>query len=96
MVDFFAFSEFWWVPLVVLDIERITRTTTNTVVEVVHLIDRANRYRIRYTVPYRPDVPWANARLIPIELIFKGGERGYWLRSDISRRKSFNRLAAKV
>jgi len=51
------FGEIGRAPLVVLDIERITRTTTNTVVEVVHLVDRANRYRLRYTVPYRPDSP---------------------------------------
>ena len=53
----YQFAEVRRTLLVVLDIERITRATTNTVIEVVHLIDRANQYRLRYTVPYRPDVP---------------------------------------
>lgn len=45
------FNEVGRAPLVVLDIERITRTTAGTVVEVVRLVDRANRYRLHYTVP---------------------------------------------
>jgi len=44
------FGEVGRAPLVVLDIERITRTTAGAVVEVVYLVDRANRYRLRYTI----------------------------------------------
>jgi len=48
-----VFSEVGSAPLVVLDIERITRTTSGTVVEYVHLVDRANRYRLHYTIPVK-------------------------------------------
>ncbi|MCY0865290.1 MAG: GntR family transcriptional regulator [Sulfobacillus sp.] len=44
------FGEVGRAPLVVLDIERITRTAAGAVVEVVYLVDRANRYRLRYTI----------------------------------------------
>ncbi|PSR23420.1 MAG: hypothetical protein C7B47_15905 [Sulfobacillus thermosulfidooxidans] len=39
--------------LMVLQIDRVTRTRSGKVVEVARLIDRASHYRLRYTVPYR-------------------------------------------
>lgn len=49
-----AFSELGRAPLVVLDIERVTRTQAGAVIEVVRMVDRANRYRLHYSVPATP------------------------------------------
>ncbi|PSR32654.1 MAG: GntR family transcriptional regulator [Sulfobacillus thermosulfidooxidans] len=40
-------------PLMVLQIDRVTRTRSGQVVEVVRLVDRASHYQLRYDVPYR-------------------------------------------
>ncbi|PSR22398.1 MAG: hypothetical protein C7B47_16700 [Sulfobacillus thermosulfidooxidans] len=41
--------------LPILDIRRVTRTTSDKVVEVVHLLDLGTRYRLYYRVPYRSE-----------------------------------------
>lgn len=45
------FHEIGSAPLVVFDIERVTRATDGTILEWVRLIDRATRYRLHYWVP---------------------------------------------
>ncbi|WP_053958173.1 UTRA domain-containing protein [Sulfobacillus thermosulfidooxidans] len=48
-----AFHAIGRAPLLVLQIDRVTRTRMGNVIEVVRLVDRASHYHLQYEVPYR-------------------------------------------